>query len=152
MKKNKFYQHGFTLIELMNVIAIIGILAAIALPAYQDYIGKAQAIEGVKITSGLRDDIAAYVADVNHFPTAVETGTAGVFGSAAAALDGRYVQQGGVSVAPNTGVITVQYDDGALRGLNLTMTPTLNTSNNTQLIQWQCGGTLGTRFLPSSCQ
>ena len=78
-EKNK----GFTLIELMIVIAIIGILAAIALPAYSQYTGRAQASEGLKLTSGLRDDIAAIAADINAFPDAGMVATTGPVGSAA---------------------------------------------------------------------
>ena len=53
-------EKGFTLIELMIVVAIIGILAAIAMPAYQDYTGRAQAVEGVSVTSGLRTEISVW--------------------------------------------------------------------------------------------
>ena len=126
---------GFTLIELMIVIAIIGILAAIALPAYDGYVGRSQAVEGFKLTSGLRDDIASVVADTN-----------------ASSLDGKYVQNGGVTVTADTGVITVLFDQGVISGSNMQLIPTFNNTNRTQLIQWQCGGTLNSKYLPSSCQ
>ena len=65
-------EKGFTLIELMIVVAIIGILAAIAMPAYQDYTGRAQAVEGVNVsvTSGLRTEISVWLAEHKAWPDA----------------------------------------------------------------------------------
>ena len=65
---SKSTQRGFTLIELMIVVAIIGILAAIALPAYQDYTARAQASEGLSATAGLRSDIAEYYSRTGDWP------------------------------------------------------------------------------------
>ncbi|WP_018137929.1 MULTISPECIES: pilin [unclassified Thioalkalivibrio] len=69
--QKKTTQQGFTLIELMIVVAIIGILAAIALPAYQDYTARAQASEGLSVTAGLRTDIGEWVTegrDLDEYP------------------------------------------------------------------------------------
>lgn len=68
MKKT---QKGFTLIELMIVVAIIGILAAVAIPAYQDYIARAQVSEAVTLTGGAKTPLAEYYADNGTFPAAV---------------------------------------------------------------------------------
>ncbi|WP_330848192.1 pilin [Acinetobacter sp. SM34] len=148
MKKNR----GFTLVELMIVVAIIGILASIALPAYRTYMARAQAAEGFKTTEGIRAEISIWLANYKAFPDATAVTTTGYIGSFANTIDGKYIQTNGVSVAADTGVITVLFDAGNIAGTNMTFTPTLNLVNNEQVILWKCGGTIEPKFLPTSCQ
>lgn len=139
-------QQGFTLIELMIVVAIIGILAAIALPAYQDYTARAQASEGLKATAGLQSDIGVYVAE-NGALTGVGS-DAGITGSAGG-INGKYITDGGVSVGTDSGVISIPFDNGALSGETMTLTPNLNGA---QISSWQCAGLSNTQWLPSGCR
>lgn len=138
-------QKGFTLIELMIVVAIIGILAAIALPAYQDYTARAQATEGLSATSGLRSDIGVYMSE-NGGATGIESDTA--IDAQADALAGRYFSATGVAVAAN-GVVQITFDDGAHSGETMSLTPTVETSG--QISRWVCSG-LDAQYLPSACR
>lgn len=139
----KNVQKGFTLIELMIVIAIIGILAAIALPAYQDYTARAQASEGLKVTAGLQSDIAVEVAEngLASMPTSE-------IQAAAASLNGKYITDAATTVNAS-GVISVGFDAGQLSGQSMTITPEWNGS---QVSRWTCGGLDSSKHLPSGCR
>jgi len=142
-------QQGFTLIELMIVVAIIGILAAIAIPAYQDYTIRAQVSEGLSLSAGAKAAVAEFFQDQGNWP--VDNAGAGL--EVPGNITGKYVS--GVTVAAN--VITVAYANADtndnIDGATLTMTAT----NNTGSISWACadGGaaeTLQPKWLPAACR
>ncbi|ENX7254636.1 pilin, partial [Neisseria gonorrhoeae] len=92
-------QKGFTLIELMIVIAIVGILAAVALPAYQDYTARAQVSEAILLAEGQKSAVTEYY--LNHGKWPADNGAAGV-ASPATDIKGKYVKQ----VEVKNGVVT----------------------------------------------
>ncbi len=142
----KKIQQGFTLIELMIVVAIIGILAAIAIPAYQDYTIRAQVSEGLNLSGAAKAAVTEYYQDQGVFPA--DNATAGL--EAAANITGKYVTQ--VLVA-GAGLLQVSYGNDAnanITGAVLTMTPTDNLGS----VSWACAGdaTLVPKWLPAACR
>ncbi|PJK00510.1 prepilin-type cleavage/methylation domain-containing protein [Lysobacteraceae bacterium NML91-0213] len=142
----KKMQKGFTLIELMIVVAIIAILAAIALPAYQDYVARSQVSEGMSLSAGAKTAVAEYYANHGAYPA--NNAAAGV--SPAGSITGKYVS--GTTIA--NGVITVAYAKTAtsakVRGGSLALSPTDRGGS----IEWACaaGAGMEAKYLPSSCR
>jgi type IV pilus assembly protein PilA len=125
---------GFTLIELMIVVAIIGILASIAIPAYQDYTIRAQVAEGLMLIDELKPSIRDFYKDRGVFPADNEA--AGV--PAPQFLLGQYVA--GIEVVD--GAMNIRFGNKAharLSGLTLTIRPLYVTANPTSPIAWNCG-------------
>ena len=138
-------QRGFTLIELMIVVAIIGILASLAIPAYQSYAIRAQIVEGLNMSGPLKTAIAAFHSDNGVFPT--DNAEASLL--AAGSYTGKYVD----SISVNGAVISIQYGNDAnaqIRGQIVTLT----AMNNQGSVSWTCasGGFILEAYIPSSCR
>ena len=144
----KKMQKGFTLIELMIVVAIIAILAAIALPAYQDYVARSQVSEAMSLTSGAKTAVTEYYADRGAFPS---SNTMAGLTATPTSISGKYVASVGVSGA---GVITATMKSAASASSKIAGgTFTLVPADVGGSITWACtGGTIQPKFRPSACR
>ena len=142
-------QQGFTLIELMIVVAIIGILAAIAIPAYQDYTIRAQVSEGLSLSAGAKAAVAEFYQDRGEWPD--DNDEAGL--SDPTDIEGKYVSS--VTVGANNGVITIAYAQTAANQNIRAATLTLTATNHSGSIGWDCdspGDAIANNWLPAACR
>jgi type IV pilus assembly protein PilA len=135
---------GFTLIELMIVVAIIAILAAIALPAYMDYVARAQVSEGFSLATDARTAVTVYHAENTGYPSGnIDAGLA-IPGS----IVGKYVTS--VTVGNGDGQVDVEFgNDASSKISGQTLSMQLNDEGGS--LHWSCAG-LDRRYLPSACR
>lgn len=150
MKNQRTRQQGFTLIELMIVIAIVGILAAIALPAYQDYTVRARMSEPMARLAEAKTTIAEFYAATGNLPTPAQSG----LNQAATDIINliTYASTGGQPIVSAVIHASVMPSESADRSFELV--GTLNPSQRT--VSWQCRPTSGNEvpnnYLPANCR
>ena len=145
----KSMQKGFTLIELMIVVAIIAILAAIAIPAYQDYLVRSQVSEASTLADGSKTAISEFYSNTGTFPSTNKS--AGL--AAATDIRGKYVTS--VDAGTNPGIIKVTFGNAANKAINGKFFG-LSAITHAGSIEWSCKNTTYTtvdpKYLPTSCR
>ncbi|MGO2241545.1 MAG: pilin [Halomonas sp.] len=149
------YQRGFTLIELMIVVAIIGVLASFAVPQYQNYVGRAQASEGVSLTAGIRADIAEIFYLTGEMPEGGDYVVGDAVDNNYPAIEGRYVESASYGRPAGMGTITVTFQtDSALSDGDIAQTMEIFTDDPSK--GWTCQGGVSDpvpdTHLPAGCR
>ena len=143
----KRLQQGFTLIELMIVVAIVGILAAIAIPAYQDYVARSKVSEAMAAMGACKTSVTEYVqVNAGSLPaTAAKAGCSNTSSQYVTSLD---VTAGAITVLPNWTAI----NGGAGSG-TVTLTPGVNSAAGAQNVTgWSCSASGTLKYFPAQCR
>ena len=142
LRQKKGKVEGFTLIELMIVLAILSVIVGIAIPAYQDFTVRAKVAEGMNVATSAKNAVVETLHSLGNIPNQNSTGFE--FNGS------RYVQS--VTIAANTGIIQITTrDTGAPISPILLLTPDLTNTRGS--LRWRCSLTAGeTRHVPSECR
>lgn len=148
----KNVQKGFTLIELMIVVAIIAILAAIAIPAYQDYLIRSQVSEGAVLSDGAKTAMGEYYSNKGDFPGAGSSANTAVGLAKASSITGKYVS--GVDVGKNKGMIIATFGANANSKIQ-NKAIAFSAITNAGSVAWSCTNnatTVDAKYLPTACR
>lgn len=143
----KSAQQGFTLIELMIVIAIIGILAAIAIPAYQDYVAKAQMTELLTLAAGEKVTVGQVLGEIGD-PSRIHNGSWGI--PPAASITGKYTAKVEITDADIVAHARTANVAAGINGTTLTLSPVTNSAG--AFVGWNCTSSAQQKYLPEACK